>query len=140
MPYGQLVFAFTFLTGITTLALHIGKKEKTELKHVLLTVYFISFLTISFIHADRYYYLFNRKAILNEENVVNGYQYRVLDRYSWFLYLAKKYDEAERINKESIVSLKNYIENNPNDIGIEEALITLERHGGLIRNRRNNFV
>jgi len=133
--YGHIAFRFALLSGITTLILHTYQKEKIALRHYVLVIYYVCFVAISFVHADRVFYLFGRSAIVHENNNGDYFNYNILDTYSWFLYLAEKYDEAEDINEDALRSINEYIEFAPSD---NEAIKTrgiIEKHGGLIRKR-----
>ena len=133
--FAQVVFGLTFILGVTTLILSLVKQTQFKLKQILLTGYFICFLAISFVHADMIFYLFNKSYIEYQNEDGDYYNYRVLDRYSWFLYLAGKFDEASKINQDAIISAKNYIEFAPYDTEAKMILENIEKHGEQIKNK-----
>lgn len=133
--YAQLVFGLALLIGVITLVIHLKKKEKFRWEHSILILYFVGFIAISYVHSDRIFYLFNRSSNENQNNKEHYYTYEALDKYSWFLYLAEKYDEAESINEEAILSVKKYIEFATYDTEAVKTLEVIEKHKELIRNR-----
>lgn len=74
-------------------------------------------------------------AITHEYQDGEYYNYNILDSYSWFLYLAEKYDEAEAINDEALRSINGYIEYAKSDREAVETRRIIEEHRELIKKR-----
>lgn len=104
LSYSGLIFTISLLTTLTYITLHIIKKEKFRLPHIIFTLYVGLSIIVFFTSAHKIYYVFNY-SILNG-NTENIY-FEKWDKYSWFLYSAGKKNEALEANTNAQKSLKN---------------------------------
>ncbi|MEZ4805785.1 MAG: hypothetical protein R2852_09955, partial [Bacteroidia bacterium] len=83
-------------------------KEKTAFKRpeLLLALYISFILLLSFTHSHKIYYFFNLNTILNEESRETNYM--AWDKYSWFLYISNKQEEAIDANKKAKSAANKY--------------------------------
>ncbi len=95
--FARYIFALTFILVATCLILYLVKKAKFKLREIILVLYFAFIFLLSFIHADKIYYIVNLNTVLNSE--IRNYSYSAWDKYSWFLYIAGKQDEAVQANQ-----------------------------------------
>lgn len=92
-----LLFIMVLLLTISYFVLLFTVKTKLKFPQIFLIVYFVFSLVLSYTHSDRIYYFFNLNSVLNEES--RNTNYHSWDKYSWFLYLAHKQDEAIEANQ-----------------------------------------
>jgi len=79
--------------------------------------------------------LFNRSIIEHQGNHQKLDNYRILDKYSWFLYLAGNYEEADSVNQQATHFVKKYMELNPNEPEIKVIFENILSHGKHINDR-----
>ena len=84
-------------------------KNESQLKfpQIFLVIYFVFFFVLSFTHSDRIYYFFNFYPMLNSKT--RETDYNSLDKYSWFLYIANKQDEALEANHKAQKVIEEYL-------------------------------
>lgn len=133
----QFLFIFTALISIVTIALHFKHKVKINIKHILIIAYFTGFIGLSFMHSHTLFYITNKYYIEYEPSgeYDSGYP-RALDKYSWFLYLAGKYDEAEQMNAKALMFINDQIETEPNNPWLQAERENIEKHKEWILNRK----
>lgn len=118
-PYflgAPLLFLVPFLITVVYVTIHIIEKTKFRLPQILLSIYFLFSLKLAETHSHRIYYFFNLNKVLNEES--RNYNYQSWDKYSWFLYISKKQDEALQANEYAQKALKNHFKKS---LGIQKA-------------------
>jgi len=111
LPMFRLAFilgAIAIVAGITS----IKKQNYSKPKLLLLSFYFVFMIAISFVHSDSIFYLFNMRVLNNTESEESMFHYITYDKYSWFLYLHGKYQEAERYNKLAEKAINEYLNSN----------------------------
>jgi hypothetical protein len=91
------LFIISFLVTLTCFILHFTKKTPLKFPQLFLLLYFAFFMILSFTHADKVYYFFNLNTVLNSGS--RNTNYYCWDKYSWFLYIAHKQDEAILANR-----------------------------------------
>ena len=91
-----LIFLVSFFVTLTSLVLLLKSKTKFKFPQIFLLAYFAFFLVLSYIHSDRIYYFFNLNTVLHSD--ARETNYNSWDRYSWFLYIVNKQDEALEAN------------------------------------------
>ncbi len=100
-------FIISMLLLLLWLGLHIFKKSSFSALQIVLISLFVLVFATSFINADRVYYLFNARYLKEQTASAN---YELWDRYSWFLYLAGKFDEAEAANETAMKGVQELLE------------------------------
>lgn len=95
----SLLFLLAFIVVIIAFTLQSIARDQRKFPLVLLIIYFLFFIRLSFIHTERIYYFFQLNAVLNSAS--RNTDYDAWDKYSWFLYQANKPEEALKANKEA---------------------------------------
>jgi hypothetical protein len=90
------VFFVPFLVSIAWFALQLQSKTRFRLPQFVLSAFFLFSWFISYTQSDGFYYFFYLNPVLNESS--REYDFRAWDKYSWFLYIVKKQDEAIEAN------------------------------------------
>lgn len=99
-----LLFIITLLVSITCIVLHLTNKSKYKTPQLFLMVYFISFLILSFVHSHSIYYFFHLNSVTYSKSRKISFQF--WDKYSWFLYIANKKEEALEANDKAKEALE----------------------------------
>jgi hypothetical protein len=95
--YGfPLIFVLPVMISIAYVCLLVLGKVKLKFSHIFLTLVISFSVIISYIHSDRIFYFFNLNSILNSKS--RNMDYKSWDKYSWFLYIANKQEEAIQAN------------------------------------------
>ena len=106
-----LGFSLLFLIGLfaTLICFFLLFKNKSQFKfpQIFLVIYFVFFFVLSFTHSDRIFYFFNLNTVLNSETRKTNYN--SWDKYSWFLYIANKQDEALEANHKAQKAVEEYL-------------------------------
>lgn len=103
IPFGIAVLYFSRLKGY---------RDWIKKQHIILLIYFVFFVRLSFTHACDIYYFFNIQPVLNgPPKVISP---AIYDTYSWFLYLANNKLEALEANQKAAESAKQ-IFNHPEE-------------------------
>jgi hypothetical protein len=131
----SLFFIFVLLVTISCFVLLITNKTPFKFPQVFLVVYFVFFFVLSFTHSDRIYYFFNLNTVLNGESRNTNYQ--SWDKYSWFLYIADKQDEAIEANQNAQKAVEEYLKLIP-DEEAKQYLTVIKQHGQQIQD--NNWT
>ncbi|MBN1463930.1 MAG: hypothetical protein JXR68_13430 [Bacteroidales bacterium] len=131
----QLLFIISFIITIVYIGLHFSKSGNLKIPQILLILYFIFTITISFIHSDKIYYFFTLNEVTQKDNRENNYQ--AWDKYSWFLYCVDKQNEAIEAN----LKAQKIVEKKLKKDFVQELyydLKNLKRHNQLIRDKNWN--
>jgi hypothetical protein len=128
----SLMFIISVVISITALILYFRDKTKIALPQILLIIYFLFSVWVSFIHSDKIYYFFNLNEITQMEN--RNENYKSWDKYSWFLYIDEKQDEAlnANLNAQQIIEEKLKISQ---DEYLLNELNIIKEHNVLIQNK-----
>jgi len=102
-----LLFLIVLFVTLTCFVLLFKNKSQFKFSQIFLIVYFAFFWVLSYIHSDRIYYFFNLNTVLNSE--ARETNYNSWDRYSWFLYIANKQDEALEANHKAQKAVEEYL-------------------------------
>lgn len=131
----SLFFIIVSLVTISCFVLHIRNKIPIKFPQIFLAIYFGFFFWLSFTHSDRIYYFFNLNTVLNSES--RNTNYYSWDKYSWFLYIADKHDEAIEANQNAQKAAEEYLKNIP-DEEAAQYLKLIKQHGQQIK--ENNWT
>ena len=91
-----LLFIIALVVVLICFILHF---KNNKLPQIFLFVYFVFFIVLSYTHSDRIFYFCNLNTVLYSET--RNTNYWAWDKYSWFLYIADKQDEAIEANKKA---------------------------------------
>jgi len=91
-----ICFIIPVIFSIAYLYLYVINKVKFKVSQLILTLVISFSVIISNVHSDRIYYFFNLNSTLNCKS--RTLDYKSWDKYSWFLFIAKKQDEAIQAN------------------------------------------
>ena len=91
------IFIVAVMLSIVCILQHMSQKLAFKNPQIKLSIYVLLITIFSFIHADRIYYFFNNLAL--QGKLESEISYRVYDKYSWFLYIANKQEEALAANQ-----------------------------------------
>jgi hypothetical protein len=72
-----------------------------------LIVYFVFSIIISYTHSYKVFYFFNLNTVTNDES--RNQDYYSWDKYSWFLYIADKNNEAIEANENAQKAVTEYL-------------------------------
>lgn len=95
-PFFKPVFVFAFLLSLFTIIQLFVRKVTFGFPQIFLITYFIFFNVLSYTPAYPIYYFVYLNPVLNSES--RNYDYAGWDKYSWFLYLQDKTDDALKAN------------------------------------------
>jgi len=102
-----IVLIIAMLLLLTWFGFHFFKKASFSILQTILVSSFVLVFATSFVHADRIFYIFN-SPYLKESTASENYERWY--RYSWFLYHAGKYDEAEAANETALKGVQELLE------------------------------
>lgn len=122
----SLFFLLVLVIFIICLVLHVTHKPKFRVPQLILLLYFLFFYILSFTHSyDIYYFVYLNPVLNGESREIN---YHSWDKYSWFLYIAGKKEEALEANYKAEEAIKNSLKIGGDNLTIEyEALIKLHQ-------------
>jgi hypothetical protein len=125
-------FIIVLLVTISCFVLHITNKTPFKFPQIFLVVYFAFFFVLSFTHSDRIYYFFNLNTVLNGESRNTNYKY--WDKYSWFLYIADKQDEAIEANQKAQKAVEEYLKIIQDEEAVQYSTV-IKQHGQQIQDK-----
>jgi len=128
----SLFFIIVLLLTISCFVLMFSSKTQFKFPQIFLVVYFVFFIALSFTHSDRIYYFFNLNTVLNGESRNTNYQ--SWDKYSWFLYIADKQDEAIEANQNAQKAAEEYLKMIPDEEAVQ-YLTLIKQHGQQIQDK-----
>lgn len=128
----SLLFIVLAGVSVTTMILNFRNATKIKMPLILLIIYFIFSVWISFIHSDKIYYFFNLNEITQKENRIENY--RAWDKYSWFLYVTDKQDEAIKANINAQRIIEEKLKNKQSEYLLNDLEI-IKKHNDLIREK-----
>jgi hypothetical protein len=137
-PVGPMIlgysafFIIVLLVTISCFVLHITNKTPFKFPQIFLIVYFVFFFVLSFTHSDRIYYFFNLNTVLNGET--RNTDYYSWDKYSWFLYIVDKQEEAIDANQNAQKAAEEYLKIIQDEEAIQ-YLTVIKQHGQQIQNK-----
>jgi hypothetical protein len=100
-PFWLVMFSIAVVALIVVIIYRLKNKSDSDIQAVILVVAVMLSLTVFFMPPDRRYYAFNIKFHHDLSN-----DYITMDKYSWFLYQAGKFDEAEKFSNDAATSAK----------------------------------
>lgn len=106
-------FLFVLIVSILCFAIHINKKIAIKFPQILLYIYFVFFIVLSYTHSHRIYYFINLNTVMYEEERKSNFY--AWDKYSWFLYISNLQDEALEANQNAQRAVEKYSKINPID-------------------------
>jgi hypothetical protein len=98
-------------------------------------IYFLFSFWLSFTHSDKIYYFINLSRPLNSDN--REHNFRVWNKYSWFLYIVNKKDEAIAANIQAQRIVDEYFKTTQDSIYVNYSL-GLKQQNQLIKD--NNWT
>jgi hypothetical protein len=128
----SLFFIIVLLLTISCFVLLFSSKTQFKFPQIFLVVYFVFFFVLSFTHSDRIYYFFNLNTALNGESINTNYQ--SWDKYSWFLYIADKQDEAIEANQNAQKAVEEYLKIIPDEEAVQYSTV-IKQHGQQIQDK-----
>jgi hypothetical protein len=127
--YEQTMAILAVLITIACVVLHIINRTNLKIPQYLLMVYFVFCFSLSFVHAYRVFYFFNSFSI--EHTDLFARAYLSLDRYSWFLYIGGKTDEALEANRQAQISVDNRMKVHADEEAIRYSVL-IKQHQQMI--------
>ena len=128
----NLLFLISAGISIAALILNAGNTKALKLPQIILICYFLGFVWISFIHSDRIFYFFNLNEITHKENRIENY--KSWDKYSWFLYIVNKQDEALEANRKAQRIIEEKLKAEQPEYLLND-LESIRKHNDLIKGR-----
>jgi hypothetical protein len=96
-PFAQILFTLCVCATFVYIILLGINKSTIRFPQMILFTYIFSLSILAYMHSYRIYYFFSLNTLLNKEH--NTINYKGWDKYSWFLYLADKKEEALEANQ-----------------------------------------
>lgn len=87
-----IIFIVAVMLSIVCILQHMSEKLSFKNPQIKLSIYVLLITIFSFVHSYSIYYFFNTSAL--QGKLESAVSYRIYDKYSWFLYIANKHDEA----------------------------------------------
>lgn len=128
----NLLFIIPTCLTITSFVFHFQFSAKFKTPQILLIIYFIFSIWLSNIHSDKVFYFFNLNTVTRNEN--RNENYWDWDKYSWFLYISNKQDEAILANLKAQQIIEEKIKKT-NDRELLRELKYIKKHNQLILNK-----
>lgn len=128
----SLFFIIVLLITLYYFKLQLTSKVEFKLPQIFLVLYFVIFIALSFTHSYSIYYFMNLNPVLNGDS--RNTDYYSWDKYSWFLYIANKQEEAIEANQNAQKAANEYLKIIP-DPKTSQYLISIEQHGQQIRDK-----
>lgn len=133
----SLFFIFIFLLTIAWAIIHIVDKKPFKIPQIFLILYFVFFIGLSFTNSYKIYYFFNLNTVIN--GVARNTDYYSWDKYSWFLYIANKQEEAIVANENALKAAEEYLKST-SDEDVVQYLELIKQHKQKIQeNNWTNF-
>jgi len=132
---GPMIFGFPLLFIIVllvTLICFILHLTNNRLPQIFLIIYFVFFFVLSYTHSDRIYYFFKLNPVLNGE--MRNTDYYSWDKYSWFLYIVDKQDEAIEANRKAQKAVEEHLKIIQNEEAVR-YLTLIKQHEQQIRDK-----
>lgn len=126
------IFPIACLLSLATIILLFYKKVEFAFPQYFLIAYFIFFFTISYTPSYKIFYIMTLNSVLNGES--RNTDYRGWDKYSWFLYLDDKNDEALEANTNARDALNTYLKIIDDNEAAQFSNL-IDRHNQQIRER-----
>jgi len=101
------IFIIAFLVTLVWFILQIAKRSKFKLPQYALLVYFVFSIILSYTHSYHVFYFFNLNTVIHNES--RNQDFTSWDKYSWFLFIADKEEEALAANNEAQKALDEYL-------------------------------
>lgn len=140
-PAGPMILGFSalFIIGllvtIACFVLHINRKIPLKFAQIFLIAYFVLYFVLSFTPSHRIYYFVNLSSIVNGDT--RNVLYKSWDKYSWFLYLADKQDQAIEANLKAQKAAQKYLSMHQDEEALQ-YLTLIKQHGQQIED--NNWT
>lgn len=128
-----ILFIVSIILSITYFILLINYKIKIGIKQILLIGYILFSFELAYIHSDQIHYFFRLNTILNNDS--RNYDYAAWDKYSWFLYIRNKQEEAIQANEKAQQAINLCLKQNKNDQRAIQYIIKIEQHKKQIKNK-----
>lgn len=96
-PWAKIVFLIAIFMAFLYLFVSVFAKIILRIQHLFFCFYFTFMVWFSYVPSYNLFYAIKLNSILNKESRLCDYQ--SWDKYSWFLYLREKYDDAIIANK-----------------------------------------
>jgi len=132
--FSLLYFVSTVLT-IIYFVLHFRNLKRIKTPQILLITYFVFSFWLSFVHSYRIFYFFNLNEVFEKNNRIENY--KAWDKYSWFLYVVDKQDEAIEANQNAQRIIGEKLKTSQDNDLIKSSEI-IKNHGQLIRDKNWN--
>lgn len=106
----KIMTLIPILSTIICLILHTTKEVQIKIPQIVLFICFTFSLILSYTPSYKIYYIVNLNTLLNEDTRKTNYF--AWDKYSWFLYISNKPDEAKIANQKAQQALDEYLLSN----------------------------
>jgi hypothetical protein len=131
--WAKVVYYVAWLITVSWLILHLKRKIPFQWPQYLLVIYFVLLYLLAYTPSYKIYYLVRLNTTLNGET--RDVDYRSWDKYSWFLYLRDKQEEALDANNKAREAVKSSIENT-RDSDAASFATAIELHELQIREKK----
>jgi hypothetical protein len=130
--FAKPLFPIVCLITLAYFIIHLVYNSRFQLIQLLLIAYFAFFWIISYTPSYKIYYCVYLNTLLNKDS--RNVDYRSWDKYSWFLYIRDKQDEAIEANKNAQNAIELYFKNT-NDDEAKQYLTIIKQHEQEIRDK-----
>lgn len=138
LRFGPLIFGYSILyilligVSIAAIIINFGNAKKIKLPQILLIIYYLFSIWISFIPSSEIFYFFNLNEKTQKANRIENFN--AWDRYSWFLYGIGKQDEAIEANMNSQCIIEEKLKIEQSDYLLDE-LDRIKKHNEQIQEK-----
>ena len=121
---------FVFSVTFTYFILFLSEKNKFRLPQLILVAYFLFYINLGYTHSHSIYNVLYFNSVINSESIKTNY--RAWVKYSWFLYISDKQNEALEANQKAqdIINQNKYF-----DDDLANDLWRIQQHEEKIRNQ-----
>ena len=130
--WAKLVFIIATITTLTYFIILSVRTKSIKTQQFFLIIYFVAFLFTSYIPSYKIYYVMNLNNVFYKETRLYGY--KAWDKYSWFLYIRNKQNEALEANNNALTALENYNKKN-NILDDRRNIVYIKSHKNFIESK-----
>jgi hypothetical protein len=120
-----IIFIIPLFFSIICFILHVIKQIPFKLPQILVSIYLIFSIMLSYTHSNKIYYFIRLNTVLNNES--RNTDFSAWDKYSWYLNLSHKTDEAINANENAKKAAEESLKQN-NSEETFEYLDVIKKH------------
>jgi hypothetical protein len=127
-PFAFLVFSLGIVSTALALVFFLSNKESQIFPKVWIGLIFLTSMTISNLRGHHIYHFIHSSIIENYYEYANPSSFVVIEKYSWFLYIADEHEKALEANAKAIKMVETALDEGlSSDFQTELSRLQIER-------------